>query len=73
MLDTHSRQATLTCPQCGARTLETMPETACLYFWQCPCCDNLSKPLHGDCCVFCSFGEQPCPPRRAEHIQQERP
>jgi hypothetical protein len=26
------------------------------------------QPKPGDCCVFCSYGDVPCPP-----IQQERP
>ncbi|MCZ6756852.1 MAG: GDCCVxC domain-containing (seleno)protein [Bacteroidetes bacterium] len=22
----------------------------------------MAKPLDGDCCVFCSYGTEPCPP-----------
>ncbi len=54
--------STLACPACGHRSKEAMPEDACLYFWQCPGCGNLIKPKPGDCCVFCSFGDVPCPP-----------
>jgi hypothetical protein len=59
---THS---TLTCPQCGRQTLETMPTDACQYFYECPACKTLLKPKAGDCCVFCSYGDVPCPPRQA--------
>ena len=55
-------QSTITCPQCGVRSLETMPTNACLYFYDCPSCAALLKPLAGDCCVFCSYGDVKCPP-----------
>lgn len=58
--------STLTCPGCGARTDETMPTDACIYFWDCPRCHTLHKPKAGDCCVFCSYGSVPCPPVQAD-------
>ncbi len=64
--DSIETQSTLTCPVCGHRSLETMPEDACLYFWECPACKTLLKPLPGDCCVFCSYGDVPCPPVQAD-------
>jgi len=39
-----------------------MPEDACLWFFECPGCGVLLRPKPGDCCVFCSFGDAPCPP-----------
>lgn len=54
--------STLTCPECGRRQRETMPTDACQYFYDCPGCGALLKPLAGDCCVFCSYGTVPCPP-----------
>ena len=59
-------QSVLTCPQCGASTAETMPTDACLYFHECASCATLLKPLPGDCCVFCSYGSVPCPPKQEE-------
>jgi hypothetical protein len=56
------RQSTLTCPECAVRTTETMPTDACQYFYDCPGCGAVLKPLKGDCCVFCSYGDVPCPP-----------
>lgn len=59
--------STITCPKCAARTSEQMPTDACIYFFECPGCKTLLKPLSGDCCVFCSYGDVKCPP-----IQEER-
>ena len=59
-------RATLTCPACGAPAQEDMPTDACLYFWDCPTCGAQLKPLRGDCCVFCSYGDAPCPPVQAD-------
>ncbi|MBZ2168146.1 GDCCVxC domain-containing (seleno)protein [Marinobacter sp. chi1] len=52
----------ITCPECGHREVETMPEDACQYFYECKHCKALIKPKQGDCCVFCSYGDTPCPP-----------
>ncbi|WP_078059459.1 GDCCVxC domain-containing (seleno)protein [Tropicimonas marinistellae] len=60
------RSNVLTCPDCGHRTEATMPTDACQWFFECPACAALLRPLPGDCCVFCSFGEMPCPPVRQE-------
>jgi hypothetical protein len=60
------RQSVLTCPVCGHRAEETMPTDACLFFYDCPGCGTLLKPRPGDCCVFCSFGDVPCPPVQAQ-------
>jgi len=55
-------EATLTCPACGRATRETMPTDACTYYFECPGCGVLLKPKPGDCCVFCSYADVPCPP-----------
>ena len=60
-------EATIACPECGARTRQAMPENACVHFFECPSCRALLKPQTGDCCVFCSYGDAPCPP-----VQHER-
>ena len=54
--------STITCPVCGHQRTETMPTDACQYFYECHNCKALMKPKTGDCCVFCSFGDLPCPP-----------
>lgn len=52
----------ITCPRCGNKVQETMPEDSCVYFYECPGCGEVIKPVNGDCCVFCSYGTVPCPP-----------
>lgn len=54
--------STLTCPSCGESSTETMPTNACQFFYDCPHCETLLRPKKGDCCVFCSYGDVPCPP-----------
>jgi hypothetical protein len=39
-----------------------MPVDACQFFYDCKGCGTLLRPKSGDCCVFCSYGTQPCPP-----------
>ncbi|WP_280642666.1 GDCCVxC domain-containing (seleno)protein [Methylocystis rosea] len=39
-----------------------MPTDACQFFYECKRCGALLKPKAGDCCVFCSYGDMPCPP-----------
>lgn len=56
----------LTCPECGKKSVEVMPTDACAYFHECQHCRSVLKPKPGDCCVFCSYGSVPCPPRQAE-------
>lgn len=55
-------RSTLTCPNCGTRAVETMPTDACLYFYTCAGCGSRLKPKPGACCIFCSYGSEPCPP-----------
>ena len=55
-------ESTLTCPQCGHAKEETMPTNACQWFYGCENCRTVLKPRAGDCCVFCSYGTNKCPP-----------
>lgn len=55
-------RSTICCPECGHHETETMPLDACMWFYECKACHALLKPLKGDCCVFCSYGDTPCPP-----------
>ncbi len=61
-------QSTITCPQCGHQKEEKMPTDACQYFYECEECKTILKPEPGDCCVFCSYANIPCPP-----VQEARP
>jgi hypothetical protein len=60
-VETQAR-STLTCPQCGHQVTETMPTDACQYYYDCQGCGVVLKPKLGDCCVYCSYGDVPCPP-----------
>lgn len=55
-------QSTLTCPDCGHAATEDMPTDSCLFFYTCTACGTRLRPLAGDCCVLCSYGDVPCPP-----------
>jgi hypothetical protein len=54
-------RSTITCPNCGGIKIETMPTDACQFFYNCASCGVRLKPEAGDCCVFCSYGDVPCP------------
>lgn len=58
-------RSTLTCPECGTARHETMPQDACQWFYDCTSCGAVLRPKPGDCCVFCSYGDRPCPPIQA--------
>jgi hypothetical protein len=57
-------QSVLTCPACGAVSVEVMPTDSCLYFHECRTCGAMMRPKPGDCCIFCSYGSVPCPPKQ---------
>jgi hypothetical protein len=55
--------ATLICPFCGHKAVETMPTTYCQRFYDCPGCKGVMKTKPGECCVFCSYSDNLCPPK----------
>jgi len=57
-----SEFSVITCPECGHQKEEKMPTDQCVYFYKCKKCEAVLKPKEGDCCVFCSYGDVPCPP-----------
>jgi hypothetical protein len=59
-------QSTITCPHCGHVKEETMPTDACQWFYECERCKTVLRPEQGDCCVFCSYGTNKCPPIQAD-------
>jgi hypothetical protein len=58
--------STITCPNCRHQSIETMPTDACQFFYDCKGCGKVLRPKEGDCCVFCSYGDVPCPPIQLE-------
>jgi hypothetical protein len=63
------RMSEIACPYCGHRKLEEMPLGACQFFYECEGCSTVLRPKPGDCCVYCSYGSVPCPPRQGEEDQ----
>lgn len=61
-MKTVTLESTLKCPECGFSRSETMPTDACQWFYECLNCHTVLTPLPADCCVFCSYGTNPCPP-----------
>jgi hypothetical protein len=59
-------ESTLTCPECGHAKTETMPTDSCQWFYECERCHTVLRPNPGDCCVYCSFGTVPCPPKQID-------
>ena len=59
-------ESRLTCPSCGVVTVETMPVNACQFLYDCKECAAVLRPKPGDCCVFCSYGDVPCPSKQSE-------
>jgi DNA-directed RNA polymerase subunit RPC12/RpoP len=51
----------LTCPYCNHSEELEMPLDFCQYFYICKNCGKTITPKKGDCCVFCSYGTNPCP------------
>ena len=67
--------AELTCPTCGFVQAAEMPREACQFFYECVSCASILRPQHGDCCVFCSYADTPCPSMQhdeAPHVYDQR-
>ncbi len=54
--------STLTCSECGHKSTDIMPTNAYQYYYDCKGCGAVLKPIRGDCCVYCSYGDIKCPP-----------
>lgn len=58
--------ATLTCPKCGHKQQEEIPEASCVPFYICNGCKETIKAQGEDCCVFCSYADKKCPLKKKE-------
>ena len=54
----------LTCPKCGFTETLKMPIDQCVVLHKCSNCETILRPEKDDCCVFCSFGDIPCPSKQ---------
>lgn len=59
MADVWFTTSTVTCPACGHRQEEEMPGQ--LWSLACKGCGTVMHPPKGECCVFCAYGDVPCP------------
>ncbi|MBT3653611.1 MAG: sulfurtransferase TusA family protein [Euryarchaeota archaeon] len=55
-------KSNLTCPVCKTSEKLNMPTDQCIIVHNCINCNEILQPKNGDCCVFCSYGDVPCPP-----------
>lgn len=60
----------LTCPECSFVQEVDMPIDACQYSYHCIKCKSVLTAKEGDCCVFCSYGDVPCPSKQKEIGEQ---
>ncbi len=51
----------ITCPKCGFVKEEELPTDVCLLKYDCTNCPEVMMPDKGDCCVFCTYGDDKCP------------
>jgi len=58
----------LTCPNCGFTEIVEMPTDARQISYKCMNCKTLLIPKKGDCCIFCSYAEDPCPPKQIREV-----
>jgi len=61
-----SPKGTLTCPSCKAQHTLAIPKNVCMSFFQCSACKTMLKAKEG-CCVFCDYGNTPCPAAPHDH------
>lgn len=50
----------ITCPHCAATVPEIMDEDEWVIFIYCPACHEKIEMKTGDCCLFRSYGQNPC-------------
>lgn len=61
MKPTTKLKSIICCPFCNHKKEETMPTATCQFFYECQNCKKILRPLATHCCVFCSYGDVPCP------------
>ena len=54
-------KSTLNCPNPSYAEQVIMPLDYCQFAYECESCHEIMKAKQGYCCVFCSYGDVPCP------------
>jgi len=62
----------VTCPACDYVETVSMPTDYCRLFHECARCKRLLKAKPGTCCIFCSYGDVPCPPVQMSEVQEKK-
>jgi hypothetical protein len=55
-------KSTITCPVCEHMKDELMVTDAFVWLYACEHCKTVLRPKSGDCCVYCSYCTNRCPP-----------
>ncbi|MGH2397723.1 MAG: GDCCVxC domain-containing (seleno)protein [bacterium] len=55
----------MTCFLCHHQTVESMPSTGCLHFFECPSCCAMLRPRPGAGCVYYRYSDCTRPPNRS--------
>jgi hypothetical protein len=68
-------EAVLICPECSASHKVVMPTEGKQHFYKCPNeeCEANVATKEGECCVFCSHSDQPCPTKQIDPTEDEKP
>jgi len=59
--DQKQEEGKVTCPECKSMQDMKIPTNACVPYYKCNSCGKTISAKDEDCCVFCSYGDKPCP------------
>ena len=51
----------ITCPECSHKQEMEIPTNRCIAFYICDGCKKTISTTKSNCCVFCDYGDTPCP------------
>lgn len=56
------KSAMIKCPKCSKRSRVKIPESSCLYFYECKKCGYKLETPTAQCCIICGYTDKECPP-----------
>jgi len=58
----NNKETAITCPKCGHKQREDIPETHCQPFYKCKGCNKVISMQKDskNCCVFCEYADKKC-------------
>ncbi|WP_325894533.1 GDCCVxC domain-containing (seleno)protein [Grimontia sp. NTOU-MAR1] len=63
-------KSNITCPKCGHVKSELMPIDTPLQHYECESCGEVLIAQEGMCCVFCAYGDAPCPQAQVKGVSR---